>query len=100
VDGKGAGSHVEDWLERYADALEERLGRTEEGVHLPRDARNPLLGLARVVAHGTERKNAPLATYIAGRYAVLRTAQGVDESRAVAEAVEIAESIAPGEQET
>lgn len=98
---EGVGSRVEDWLERYAEALEERLDRAERSVHLSRDAKNPLLGLARVVAHGTERKNAPLATYLAGRYAALREAQGVDESRAVAEALEVAEAITPagGEDE-
>ena len=47
------------------------------------------------MAHGTERKNTPLATYVAGRYVVARDAQGVDEATAVAEALKIAEAITP-----
>ena len=49
---------MDDWLDRFADALDvPRLS--------PADV-DALLDLARVVAHGTERKNAPLATYLAG----------------------------------
>lgn len=48
-----------DWLEGVADAL---------GVpHLTPPEVERLLELARVVAHGTERKNAPLATFLVGR---------------------------------
>lgn len=81
-----------DFLELYSDALRERAG---EKVSLSRQIRSPLLDLARVVAHGTERKNAPLATFLAGRYVERRRAQGVDDEAAVAEAVAIAEKLAP-----
>ena len=84
-----------DWFEKYAGALEERLGSPEPALHLPGHLKNPILILARIVARGTERKNAPLATYVAGRYVVARGAQGVDEASAIAEAVEIAEAITP-----
>lgn len=48
-----------DWLDGVADALGvPRLSPAEV---------EQLLGLARVVAHGTERMNAPLATYLVGR---------------------------------
>jgi hypothetical protein len=49
---------MDDWLNRYAAAL---------GVP-PLDAEevDAVLDLARVVAHGTERKNAPLAAWLAG----------------------------------
>ena len=83
------------WFEKYAGALEQRLGSSEPALHLPGELKNPILTLARIVAHGTERKNAPLATYMAGRYVVARGAQGVDEAAAVAEALEIAEAITP-----
>jgi Domain of unknown function (DUF6457) len=83
------------WFEKYAEALEERLGSAEPAVHLTGEVKNPILTLARIVAHGTERKNAPLAAYVVGRYVEARCAQGVDESAAVAEAVEIAEAITP-----
>jgi hypothetical protein len=83
------------WFEKYAEALEERLGSAEPAVHLTGEVKNPILTLARIVAHGTERKNAPLAAYVVGRYVEARCAQGVDEGAAVAEAVEIAEAITP-----
>jgi Domain of unknown function (DUF6457) len=85
---------MDDWFDKYAVALEERLG-SSESVHLSGHLKNPILSLARIVAHGTERKNAPLATFVAGRYVVARGAQGVDEAAAVAEALEIAEAITP-----
>ena len=89
---------MDDWFEKYAAALEDRLHSSEPAVHLPRALENPILTLARVVAHGTERKNAPLAAYVAGRYVVARSAQGVDETAAMDEAVETARSIIPTEE--
>ncbi|MGH7721791.1 MAG: DUF6457 domain-containing protein [Candidatus Dormibacteria bacterium] len=44
-----------------------------------------LLRLARDVAHGSERFNAPLSTYVAGRYVAARVAAGVDQATAIAE---------------
>ncbi|MGI8685149.1 MAG: DUF6457 domain-containing protein [Acidimicrobiales bacterium] len=46
-----------------------------------------ILDLARVVAHGTERKNAPLATWLAGRspsdaVTALATAQALLDAEA------------------
>jgi len=50
---------VTDWLDRLADALGvARLSPAEV---------DQLLDLAREVAHGTERRNAPLATFLAGQ---------------------------------
>lgn len=50
---------MSDWLDALADALGvARLSPAEV---------DQLLDLARDVAHGTERKNAPLATFLAGR---------------------------------
>lgn len=86
---------MSDWFEEYAELLEARLGSPEPGVHLSRRATNPVLGLARLVAHGTERKNAPLAAFVAGRYVAARVGQGADEADAVAEALEIAKQITP-----
>ncbi len=69
---------MDPWLDRFADAL--RVPRLD-----PADVES-LLDLARVVAHGTERKNAPLAAFLAGRWAAtgagdpaaaLRTAEGL-----------------------
>jgi hypothetical protein len=86
---------MDDWFERYAQVLEERLGPSERRVRLSKSARNPLLNLARIVAHGTERKNAPLATYVAGCYVAARIDQGVDEDAALAEALAAAEAVIP-----
>jgi Domain of unknown function (DUF6457) len=86
---------VADWFESYAQALEEKLGHPEPGLHLAKEARNPLLDMARNVAHGTERKNAPLAAYVTGRYVAERAHQGIDEDAALAEALAAAESIIP-----
>jgi hypothetical protein len=64
---------MDDWLDRFADAL-----------HVPRldpaevDA---ILDLARVVAHGTERRNAPLATFLAGRSAAAPAAALAEAER-------------------
>ena len=54
---------MDPWLDRLADAL--RITRLD-----PSEA-DTVLDLARVVAHGTERRNAPLAAYLAGRWAAL-----------------------------
>ena len=86
---------MEDWFEKYAGSLEAVLGRAEPDLHLHKQARNPLLTLARIVAHGTERKNAPLAAYVAGRYVAARVGDGVGEDRALAEALDAAERITP-----
>lgn len=49
----------EHWLTAYADSL---------GLALDDSEIEALLALARDVAHGTERKNAPLASFLAGRF--------------------------------
>jgi hypothetical protein len=84
---------VADWFESYAQTLEEKLGHPEPGLHLAKESRNPLLDLARNVAHGTERKNAPLAAYVVGRYVAARAHQGIDEAAALAEAIAAAEAV-------
>lgn len=86
---------MDDWLARYAAALEERLGRAGPRVRLPPDAVSPLLALARDVAHATERRNAPLAAYLVGRYVALREAGGADPAEALAEAREAAGATLP-----
>ena len=63
---------MDPWLDRFADDLQvPRLDPTEVDA---------LLDLARVVAHGTERKNAPLAAFLAGRWAA---AAGGDPAEAL-----------------
>jgi hypothetical protein len=82
-----------DWLEDYAATLAvPGLGDAE---------RRGLLRLAREVAHRTERVNAPLSTYLAGRFVAERVRAGVDPADAVREALGLAEQRLPeaGEDE-
>lgn len=76
--------------ERYAEALGLELAAGEVGT---------VLDLARVVAHGSERKFAPLSSYLAGQYVAARARAGVPPSQALAEAVAIAERTLEGEAE-
>jgi hypothetical protein len=50
-----------------------------------RQRRAVLLRVARDIAHASERQNAPLATYLAGRYVEIRLRAGVDEDAALGE---------------
>ena len=60
---------MDEWMDRMALALgEEPLTQPEVGA---------ILKLAREVAHGVERKAAPLATFLAGLHAGTRTGAGV-----------------------
>lgn len=70
-----------EWLDGVADALGvARLSPAEI---------EQLLDLARVVAHGTERMNAPLATFLVGKAAgagqQLASAAAVVEERALSQ---------------
>lgn len=65
--------------DRYAEAL--------GGPRLTDAEVDALLGLARTVAHTTERRYAPLSTYLAGRYVAARVAAGIALEDALAEAV-------------
>ncbi len=57
-----------------------------------------VLDLARVVAHGSERRFAPLSTYLAGQFVAELVRTGVPRKEALAEAIAIAErALAAGE---
>ena len=75
---------------RYAEALSANL---DGDLALDSDEERSILGLARTVAHGTERKNAPLTTFLVGRYCALREQQGATPEEALAEAEEVAERL-------
>ena len=79
------------WIEEYGAALRERLGRPDLEFAVDASEADALLGLAGTVAHQTgERTNAPLATFLAGRFAEARAAEGVAAALAIAEASEVA----------
>ena len=70
--------------DRYAEALGLRLSEEEADV---------VLDLARVVAHGSERRFAPLSTFLAGRFVAELVRSGLPAEEALAEAMAIAERI-------
>ena len=65
--------------------LARALDAEGHGSGLTPGVQGRVLRIARDVAHGTERRNAPLATYIAGQYVQRRSAQGVSVEEAIAE---------------
>lgn len=84
---------MNDWIARYAAALAGRLDGQGTPASLTAETVELVLDLARVVAHGTERKNAPLATYLAGAFASARVAQGGDVLAAVREALSMVQEV-------
>lgn len=80
---------MNDWVERYAAALAAHLDDADPRAPLTPETVELVLDLARVVAHTTERRNAPLATYLAGIFAASRMAVGSDAASAVREALSI-----------
>lgn len=77
----------EEWLERLAGDLGGRPMSSRE--------MGQVLKLARDVAHGVERKLAPLAAFLAGVHVGRRTAEGALPDEALAEAVRAAAAIIP-----
>jgi hypothetical protein len=78
---------MDTWMEELAEALGERpLDRVESGA---------LLRLSREVAHGVERKFAPLSTFLVGAAVGRRVAAGEDRGEAFADAVAAALGVIP-----
>jgi uncharacterized protein DUF6457 len=78
---------MDDWLDDFARALGERpLEREEAGA---------VLGLARDVAHGVERRLAPLASFVAGMHVQRRVAEGTAVPDAVREIRAAARALIP-----
>jgi len=78
---------MDDWLDGFARALGERpLEREEVGA---------VLALARDVAHGVERRLAPLASFLAGMHVQRRVAEGAGVPDAVAEIRTAARTLIP-----
>ena len=73
--------------DRFAEAL---------GLELSEEEAEAVLDLARRVAHSTERRFAPLSTYLAGQFVTELVKTGVPPCEALAEALAIAErALAP-----
>ena len=78
---------MDDWIDRFADALgEERISPKDMGA---------LLKMSRQVAHGVDRKFAPLSTYLAGVYVGRRTAAGEEPDVALRRAIDEALGLVP-----
>jgi uncharacterized protein DUF6457 len=81
---------VDEWMDRMAQAIgEEPMTPAEAGA---------ILKLAREVAHGVERKVAPLSTFLAGVYVGRQTGAGISRQDALARAVEAARDLIPSRQ--
>ena len=70
---------VSDWLTQAAGTLNVEP--------LDDDSQERLLGAARAVAHGVERKLTPIATYLLGAAVERRVAAGEERSAAFAAAI-------------
>jgi uncharacterized protein DUF6457 len=78
---------LDEWIDTLATALgEEPVNPREMGA---------VLKLARDVAHGVERKLAPVSTYLAGVHAGRKAAEGTPRAQALAEALEAAKALIP-----
>ncbi|MFN2543368.1 MAG: DUF6457 domain-containing protein [Actinomycetota bacterium] len=79
------------WLDELADELgEPRISGEELGV---------LLKLTREVAHGVERRFAPVSAFLLGTAVGRRTAGGEDRGAAFAGVVEAARALLPPQPE-
>ncbi|MDP9342057.1 MAG: DUF6457 domain-containing protein [Actinomycetota bacterium] len=78
---------MNDWLEKLAEALGEPPPTREET--------GAVLNLARDVAHGVERKLAPLSAFVVGAAMGRRMAQGESREDAFRQAVEAALALVP-----
>lgn len=82
---------TDDWLLAFAAALADlNPAPAVPGTGLSRGETGAILHLARDVAHGTERRFAPLAAYLTGRFVTGRVQQGATVEQALAEAQEAA----------
>ena len=78
---------MDEWLDRWAEALGERTVSGEEI--------GAMLRLSRQVAHGVERKLAPLSTYLAGIHVGRRMAEGAGAGEAIGEVRSAADRVVP-----
>jgi hypothetical protein len=78
---------MDDWLDRVAEALDEpAIAPAELGA---------LLKLTRDVAHGVERKLAPISAFLIGVAVGQRTAGGLERDEAFRAAMETARTFVP-----
>jgi uncharacterized protein DUF6457 len=83
-------TYTDEWVDRLAGDLGEPPMTSQEIGRV--------LKLAREVAHGAERKLAPLAAFIAGTHVGRRAAEGASRDAALSEAVRAAAALLPDQQ--
>ena len=83
---------TEEFPHRYAEALG-ALEPSTGGIS-PEEV-GVMLRLSREVAHRSERRWAPVASYLVGRYVESRVRAGADPATALGEAFAVAESLLP-----
>lgn len=88
-----AGTPETDLLSQLASALSSPGASPSDLQPLDLRERALLLRIARDVAHATERQNAPLVSYLIGRYVQSSTSAGISESDALARAAAIVTSL-------
>ena len=76
------------WIDDYAEGLSDAAS-TE--ITVPDE--DAVLDFTRRVAHGTERKNAPLATFLAGWYVGVQVAAGTDPGAAWEQAATLGDGL-------
>ncbi len=83
------------WLNLYGKELLNSTDTSLESLDIDPEQITLLLEIAKVVAHGTERKNAPLATYLVGRYVADRRNKdsSISIETLIAQALKVAESM-------
>ena len=82
---------MDNWIDEFAAALgEQSMGQKEMGA---------ILKMARDVAHGVDRKMAPLSTFLAGISVGKRVAEGSSREGALTEAIEAARALIPTQAE-
>jgi hypothetical protein len=82
-----------DLLERIAAALRADSGDGSSSAPFSPPQRARLLRLARDIAHSGERQDAPLASYLIGRFVERRRAAGVPEEAAIGEAAALIDGL-------
>lgn len=78
---------LEEWPKRLADALNDQPMSSRE--------LGQVLKLARDVAHGVERKLAPLAAFLAGVHVGRRAGEGRSREQALAEVLQAVRALLP-----
>ena len=75
---------TDDYAEKLAEAVAQAVAIPDE---------NAVLDFTRRVAHGSERKHGPLATFLAGWFVGSRVAAGMDPTRAWEEAAQLGDEL-------